>query len=166
MLPSLDEFNDVLESLLQSGTRYRTEKIAVVGLYLLVVGVLLVWVLSGVELGTDLEGTLETEGSGEFGSKAFIVKNTGSGAWHDVRIVLNGRYLAKVDEVPANKQYRFEPPDFTDYFHVPRPWGHATWERIGASDKPGRYAPNDLEVRDVAVRAREGDVNIELKGSS
>jgi len=166
MIPGFEQFNEVVESLLEGGTRYHTEKIAVVSLFGLSVVATLVWVLSGIEFGLDLEGRFEIEGSGELVETAFLLENTGSTAWRKVRIVVNGRYLAKLERVPSGKQKRLEPEDFQDYFHVPRPWGEAVWERLGPSVRPGPRAPDHLEVREVAVRSREGSIPVERRGGS
>lgn len=166
MVPSIDEFNEVFESMVKGGTRYRTEKLAVASLFLFVAVATVVWVVSGIEIGRDLEGRLEAEGPSPVGERGFVVVNSGATGWHDVRIVVNDRYLATLEEVPAESRSRLSATDFEDYYYIPRPWGHAAWERAGSVEKPGRYISDDVEVRNVAARSREGRIQMELEGSS
>lgn len=163
VVPSFDEINDVFESLWKGGTRYRSEKLAVVGTYGVIAAVTVFWVVTGIEIAGELEGRMTTEGAGEIGGKTFVVENTGGTAWHDVRIVINDRYLAVQEEIPPRNEARIEASEFRYYYHVPRPWGHRVWERAADRPKPGQKIPSDADVEKVRAKSREGVVRLELE---
>jgi len=166
MLPSQDDINEVAESILKGGTRYRTEKITVVAAYVAIVVSSLGWAFSGFEFGARLEGEFEAQKIENIENQNFVLKNPTSTTWHDVRIVLNDRYLAKIDEVAAGERMRLEPTDFRYYFHVPRPWGQREWERVGARSKPEAGAPRDVTIESLAVHTRQGEVNVDIQRDS
>jgi hypothetical protein len=163
MVPTLEEVNEVAESLFKGGTRYHTEKLAVVVGYVVIVMASLVWAVSGVEIGSGMQGVFETQSIQNIDDQNFVLKNPGSTTWHDVRIVLNDRYLAKVDKVEGEKRRGMKPSDFQYYFQIPRPWGQQEWEKAATQSKPKGTAPGDVEVESLSIRTREGKVDVTVQ---
>lgn len=166
MLPSQDEINEVVDSILKGGTRYHSEKIAVVAIYAGVVVLSLVWAFSNFEIGSQLNGVFEAQKIQNIEDQNFILKNPTSTTWHEVRVVLNDRYLAKIDEVKAGKRLRLKPTDFQYYFYVPRPWGQKQWERTASESKPAAGPPGDVAIESLAIHTREGKINVSVKRDS
>ena len=163
MLPSQDEINEVVNSILKGGTRYHSEKIAVVSVYVVVVLLSFVWAFSGFEIGSRIQGEFETQKLQNIDDQNFVLKNPSSTTWHDVRVVLNDRYLAKIDELKAGKRLRLKPTDFQYYFYVPRPWGQRDWERMATQAKPGASAPGDVAIETLSIHTREGEIDVAVK---
>lgn len=163
-MSTLDELNEVVESLFKSGTRYRSEKIIIVGLYLVVTGVSAAWVFAGMEKLRGLDGEFESHKLMEnIDDQNFTLANVGGADWHEVRVAVNDRFLVNFEKIKAESTERLNPEDFKYFYHIPRPWGHAKWERLEAAEKPGQAAPGDLKVKDIKVRAREGKVDVVYK---
>lgn len=165
-VPTAQEINEVAESLLKGGTRYRSEKIAVVSVYIFIVGASFLWAFSAIEISGKLEGEFEVQKIENIDDQNFVLTNASGSAWHDVRIVMNGRYLATVEKVKADQRVRLKTEDFEYYFFVPRPWGHRPWERVATAEKPGAHAPGDVKVQALTVRAKEGKVKMTVKPDS
>lgn len=163
---SFEKFNEVVESLQKEGTRYRTEKFAVIAIYLVLFVVSLVWAFTGIEITRQLEGELTVEKIENIGRHKFTLTNTGNTDWHEVRIVINERYLAEFEKVEAGNPRRLGPEDFQYYYHVPRPWGAEEWERLESSAKPGPNYPLGLDVESLTVRSREGEVEMTVESDS
>ena len=165
-MPTIDEINEVAESLLKGGTRYRSEKIAVISVYLFLVGTSFVWAFSSFEIGGSLDGKFEAQKIQNIDDQNFVLTNQSASVWHDVRIVLNDRYLAKIEKLKADERHPLRPEDFRYYFNVPRPWGAEEWERIPKGEKPQAAAPGNLSVEKVRVRVREGKVEVTFSSES
>ncbi len=162
MVPTLEKVNEVAESLLKGGTRYHSEKIAVLAGYVAIVLASVVWAFSGVEIGSGMQGEFEAQTIENLEHQAFVLKNPGSTPWHDVRIVLNGQYLAKLDKVEPEGRPKLSPADFRYYFHVPRPFGQKAWEKTATRPKPMASAPGNVEIDSLAVHTREGEIDVEV----
>lgn len=163
MVPTLEEVNEVAESLLKGGTRYHTEKLAVVVGYVVIVLASFGWAFSGVEIGSGMQGVFETQSIQNIDDQNFVLKNPGSTTWHDVRVVLNERYLAKIDEIEGDERYGMQPADFQYYFQIPRPWGQKEWEKAATRSKPRGTAPGDVEVESLSIHTREGEVDVTVR---
>lgn len=164
-MPTLDEFNEVGESLFKSGTRYQAEKWIVVGLYAVVVVSSALWAIIGTDLRGELVGEFESRQFADIQHRTFELSNTGRDEWRDVRVAVNGRYLVHFESIAPESSVRLKPEDFTYFYHVPRPWGHARWETVNAEPKPGPAAPSTLAVDDLKVRAERGPIDITRPGS-
>ena len=165
-MPTLEDFNEVAESLFKGGTRYRSEKIAVISVYLFIVTASFVWAFSGIELGSTLKGEFEAQNIKNIDDQNFVVRNSSSSVWRDVRIVINGRYVAEIAKLKADQTMRLSPEDFRYYYFVPRPWGSREWERVSSQPKPAETAPGDVDVKDLTIQTRGGRVDVSRKSGS
>ncbi|MFB6264318.1 MAG: hypothetical protein ABEL76_11945 [Bradymonadaceae bacterium] len=157
---------EVVQSLFKPGTRYRSEKFAVLIVYVVVAGLTIVWVAEGVEKEFGLAGTFEVRKVEHLEDQNFVLNNTGQLAWRDVRVALNDEYLAKLDVVKSGTQKILGPEDFRYYYYVPRRWGTETWETLADGSKPGAVAPGDLKVERIDVHCRRGEVDVEYDRGS
>lgn len=165
-MPTLEDFNEVAESLFKGGTRYRSEKIAVISVYLFIVAASLVWAFSGIELGSELTGEFEAQNIENIDDQNFVVRNSSSSVWRDVRIVINDRYVAQIPELKTDQTLRLSPEDFRYYYFVSRPWGSEEWERISSQSKPAKTAPGSVDVENLTIHTRGGRVNVDRKSGS
>jgi hypothetical protein len=157
----LDEINGVVESLFKAGTRYRTEKFILIGVYMVVVGVSVAWGISGIGARGGLVGEFETYSIAEIDEQKFVLKNVGEMDWKNVTVGINGRYLHHFEALNSAKSTELNPEQFKYYFYVPRPLGYTGWERLASTDRPDSTAPSGVEIDDIAVRTEGGKVRVE-----
>lgn len=165
-MSKLDDINEVVESLFRSGTRYRSEKFVVLAAYLAVVGMSIAWAAVGLWKTQGLEAMFESSTIENIGDTTFALDNVGAFDWHDVRIALEDRYLMRLERLEADAPEKtLGPSDFKYYFHIPRPWGTARWERLEERPKPPSGAPSDLELEsgDIDIHTREGRVDVRFE---
>ncbi len=164
-MSKLDEINEVVESLFRSGTRYRSQKMFVVSMYLAIVGLSIAWAAIGIWQARGLEAVFESKEIQNLDEKTFALDNVGTLDWHDVRIALDHRYLARVDVLESGSEKALDPSDFKYYYHVPRPWGTADWERLADTSKPSSHAPSDIQLdgQNVEIYSREGAIDVTVR---
>jgi hypothetical protein len=92
----------------------------------------------------------------------YFVQNTGSSAWTKVRIVMDKRYLYKVDKVDKLSRVTLQANDFAYFYHIPRTWGVRDWELLAATDKHASNAPRSHSPSLIQIRAYEGSLDIEI----
>lgn len=158
----VDQLRERVETLVEGGSRYQTEKIAVVGVYLVIVIATLVWVFGGDDPENPLGAKYGFETIAPLNDRIFFIENGGPRPWNDVRIALNRNYLHKIPRVDVDQRLILRPEDFDYYFYVPRQFGRQPWEGLSKTEKPGPKAPSDVETKIVEVRANEGRVNIDV----
>lgn len=158
----LEQFNEVIESLFNKGSRHQPEKMATLVLYTLVAVGSAIWAFSSPNSDNELGAEFDIRQLQEIDDQQFFLKNTGESKWTGVRVVLNEKYLWTIDEIPPGQQQSLNPDDFKYYYHIPRPWGRRSWERLATRDKPADVAPPLVEVDLVQIRARQGRLDIEM----
>lgn len=158
----VDQLRDRIEGLLEGGTRYQTEKIGVIVVYLILVVATLVWVFGGEDPDNPLGAEYGFETIAPLNDRIFFIENGGPRAWNSVRIALNRNYLHKIERVEVDQRLILRPEDFDYYFYIPRQFGRQPWEMLSDDEKTAPRAPSDVETRIVEVRANEGRVNIDV----
>lgn len=162
----LDELKSQAESLFEGGSRYQLEKIATLGVYLLLVTLTLVWVFGAPSGDNELGASWGFEKIAPLNNSILFLENTGSDDWTQVRVVLNRRYLFKTDRVEAGSRLAVRPEDFEYFFYVPRPWGRAQWEGLSQQPKPSAKGESDMKATFLEIRARQGRLDIDLSAES
>lgn len=157
---AVQQVNQVVESLLSSGSRYRVEKITVIAVFLVISAASLVWAFSG-GVNNALNAYFEAGKLQEIDDQNLHLTNSGS-TWTTARVVLNRMYLWTTPEVEADSQVTLQPADFSYYYYIPRAWGRENWERLADEEKPGPEAPSTLDIEQVRIWAREGSIDLEL----
>lgn len=155
----LDQVNDVVDSLLNGGSRYQIEKIVTIVVYAIISVASLIWAFSGGSGENELGAKFEVEELVEIDDMNLHLINDGD-EWNNVRVVLNQKYLWTTDKVDAGSQKTLRPKDFSYYYYIPRAWGRQDWELLAETDKPGAKAPQTLDVQLVQIRAREGSSDV------
>lgn len=161
----LKRVGEQAEGLFARGSRYQIEKVTVVVafvVYFLVMGTV-GWIFGGKDPSTNSLGA--EFGVGELGQlkqQLFFVENTGRGAWTNVRVVVNGRYVYTAEKLEGRERLVLQPADdLADFFYIPRPWGREEWEGLVEEARPGPKAPKTVKPELVQIRAAEGRVDIE-----
>ncbi|QED25861.1 hypothetical protein FRD01_00990 [Microvenator marinus] len=144
------------------GSRYQTEKIAVVVVYVLIVVATVIWVGMSPDSENELGAGYGFEILEPLNQQIFFLENKSDEDWNNVRVVLNRNYLYKVETIEAGARRVLRPDDFTYYYWVPRPWGRDSWETLETDAKPDSTGPMDLKPKLLEVRANEGRINIEI----
>ncbi len=162
---ALEELKGQVEALLAGGSRYQMEKIATIGVYLIVVIVTVVWVFMGNDPENELGASWGFETIAPLNDQILFLENTSDDDWTGVRIVLNRQYLYKSDEVEAGSRLSVRPEEFSYFFYIPRPWGRSGWETLSDEKKPAETGDPQMEARLLEVRADQGRLDIDLEAS-
>jgi hypothetical protein len=168
-MSTMDDMQEVVESLGRTGTRYRVEKLALIGLYLVITATTVAWVFAGGRLlASRYAADFRVNQLDAIGSQTFYLTNVGTAAWEDVRVVLDDTYLKRIDHVKQGERIELKPRHFHNFYRVPRHWGAAEWEQLTSADPQRPTAPGTVEVSDSTLRigSKRGaiDINI-LRGS-
>lgn len=161
----LKQVGELAEGVFARGSRYQLEKVAIVVAFVvnfLVMGTV-GWVVGGKDPSTNSLGA--EFGVGELGQlkqQLFFVENTGRGAWTNVRVVVNGRYVHTAERLDGRERLVLKPDEqLADFFYIPRPWGRQDLEVLIEGPRPGPKAPETVKPTLVQIRAAEGRVDIE-----
>lgn len=157
----MGQINEVLESLLNRGSRYQIEKIVTIAVYAVVSVGSLIWALSGNSQANALNAGFEVGRLADIDDQNLYLSNSGD-AWSTVRVVLNRMYLWTAPRVDARSRVTLQPADFDYYYYIPRPWGRHGWEQLEESERPGAKAPGTLRIEHVRIWAKEGSLDIVL----
>ena len=156
-----EEIRTQLLSILEGGSRYRTEKVSVIVGYLVICTATLIWSFSGANQENDLGARFGLETIAPLDDKLLFLENTSGDDWTRVRIVLNRNYLYKADKVEDQQRLVLQSEDFNYFYYIPRPWGREEWELLAKGEKPDSKAAPKLAPTLVEVRAREGRLDID-----
>lgn len=164
MAASVDDIRDRLSSLFESGGRYQVEKLLTIGVYLAICIGTFAWVVTAEDASNELGAAHGFETLEPLNKKIFFLENDSGDDWTNVRIVLNKDYLYTTEKVKGGERLMLRPEDFRYFWWIPRPWGRNDWEGLTTRLKPGQLAPEDVDWKVVEVRAREGRLDLKLKG--
>ena len=152
---------DSLKGIFHWGSRYHAEKIGVLAAFVVLSLATGIWAFSADddtnELGADLElrdGVVGVD---------LVIENTGRGAWRDVRIALDRKYLYTTDRIDGGGYVALSPDDLVYAYYIPRPWRRDEWERLGDDVKPGIHPDAEYVPSFVQIRAREGRLDIDVE---
>lgn len=164
----MEEIQRVLESLPNQGTRYHVEKLALIGLYVVLVGTTAAWVFAGGRLlASRYAADFRVSQLEAIGSQRFYLTNTGTAKWRDVRIELSDRYLARLEQVNQGERKELKPEDFRYFYRVPRHWGAADWESLTSAAAQPMHAPGTVEVSEktIEIGSRHGAIDVRVIGT-
>ena len=157
-----ESVSEALRSVFRRGSRYQTEKIVVVLVYLVLVAASAVWAFSGEglenELGADF-GIKRVEGITQ---RIYFLENLSSDSWTNVRVIINQRYLMALDKVEARERRTLKPDEFGYFYYIPRAWGREPWETLAKTPKPEYPAPMELDLKLVQFRASQGKLDLQI----
>lgn len=151
-----------VSALFKGGSRYQTEKIATVVVYIVIVIASVLWAAMRPDSDNALGASYGFETLKPLNQQIFFLENTSGHDWTDVRVVLNRNYLYKIPKIATGDRKVLRPEDFTYYYWVPRSWGREDWETLEKSAQPASTGPEDMKPRLLEVRAIEGRINIEI----
>ncbi len=137
-------------------SRYRGEKIFVIGVYIVSCLATIWWVATTRDLENALGATATFETVGPLESPTFFIKNESGENWSNVRIAVDKQYLYKKDTVAEDETIVLRPDDFRYFYFVPRPWGRTSWELLTTKDKPGKTGSEKLDPKLIEIRADQG----------
>ena len=154
------ELQESIKKVFHWGSRYHAEKIGVIAGFVVLSVASALWAFSEPtdddELGTELEFS---DGMTGF---ELIVENTGDSDWRDVRITLDRQHLYTTDRIEAGDYVRLNNENLRYAYYVPRSWAAAGWDELVGEEQPSSHPAEDYEPSFVQIRAREGQVDVEL----
>ena len=150
------QVQDTLIGIFQRGSRYQTEKVAVLVGYLVISVASLVWAFSGKNLDNQLGADFGQTTLSEIDQGVYFLSNDSDDDWTQVRVVLNRQYLYTNPEIQNKSRVTLSGKDFDYFYFIPRTWGKAGWEKLDKSEKPGPKAPNNLKPTFVQIRTEQG----------
>ncbi|MFP4597031.1 MAG: hypothetical protein ACLFVJ_02190 [Persicimonas sp.] len=160
---TVDQINDVIDSVIKGGSRYQVEKVATIAAYAVISVASLIWAFSGGSGDDELGADFKVEELAEIDDMNLHLINDSDSDWTRVRVVINQKYLWTIDEVAAGSQKTLRPTDFEYYYYIPRPWGRSDWEMLDDTEKPGPKASGKLDVELVQINAREGHSDLSFE---
>lgn len=164
-MSAMEDFQQIAQSLSRSGTRYRIEKLSLIGLYVVLVATTVAWVFAGGRLlASRYAAEFRVQPLEAIESQTFYLNNVGTAPWSDVRIVLKDRYLKRLDRVEQGERVELEPVQFHDFYRVPRHWGASEWERLTTAQRAADRAPGSINLGtdDVRIGTSGGDVDVQV----
>lgn len=160
--PFGESLGEGLRSIFRRGSRYQTQKVVVVLVYLILVVASAVWAFSGEglenELGADF-GIKNVEGITQ---RIYFLENLSSDKWTNVRVIINQRYVMELTEMDARERRTLKPDGFGYFYYIPRAWGREPWELLTKKPKPEHAAPTELKLKLVQLRAQQGKLDLKI----
>lgn len=159
---------ETLSSVFRRGSRYQTEKLGVVFIYVAVVIGSLIWGFSGTKFENELGADFGAENIEGIDKQVFFLENQSSDEWTNVRVIINQRFLKRLPKVEGNKRVTLGPSNFDYFYYIPRAWGRRSWETLAKETKRPMKAPSGLKLKRVQLRAAQGklDLNMDSSGKS
>lgn len=138
--------------------RYFKLRLALVLVYVAVVGATAAWVAAGWPVDTDdqLEAEVSSVPGALRGRTLVLVVNRSERDWHDVELVLNEQLVHRVERIPAGEQHSVPIDAFTYIYVVPHDWNRGVWRGVSAEPQRQARERRDIEPRTLSIHAQEG----------
>lgn len=144
--------------------RYFKLRLALVAVYVAVVGATALWVLRGWPVQADdlLDAEISAVPGALRGRTLILVVNRSDEDWHEVELVLDGQYVHRVETLAARERHSVPIDDFTYIYLVPEDWNRGVWRDVSPARQRLADEPLELTPTSLRIRAREGQFESEL----
>lgn len=138
--------------------RFFRLRLALVAVYVAVVGATAWWVASGwpVQADDQLQAEVSAVPGALRGRTLILVVNASERDWHDVELVLDGELVHRVERIGARDQHSVPIDDFTYIYLVPERWNRNLWAGLSPARQRTARDPLEKAPQALRIRAREG----------